>query len=121
MVGLGLVCGAITTLKDIREILKLPPSKGEATALTILVSGLGVLLGGLLGFLFRPSAPMIGQLPFDAVITRGGDLKGADYIFLKSTAELSFNYALGGAIIGCVVFTAWRHLIVRLRSEKSSE
>lgn len=118
VVGTGIVFGTINTVKEVREIRKLPQSSADATALTILILGIGAIFGGLLGFLFRPSAPMIGQLPFDTVITRGSDLKGIE-IFLKPTAEVSFNYVLGGAIIGSVVFAAWRHLTVRHRSEKS--
>jgi len=107
-------------VKEIREIRKLPATDGDVTALTILITVLGGLVGGLLGFLFRPSAPVIGQLPFDAVITRGSDLKGIEGL-LKPTAEVSFNYVLGGAIIGGVVFAAWRHLTVRRRSERSPQ
>jgi hypothetical protein len=120
LVGVGVVLGTINTVKEIREIRKLPTTGGDVTALTILIAVLGALVGGLLGFLFRPSAPMIGQLPFGAVITRGGDLKGIGSL-LKPTAEVSFNYALGGAIIGGVVFAAWHHLTVRHRSGKSSK
>lgn len=63
---------------------------------------LGAVLGGLIGFLLRPSLPLIGQLPFRTVITRGSELSGLDVI-LKSTAEQSFNYMLIGAIVGAVV------------------
>ena len=118
--GLAVVFVTTNIVKEIREIRKLPATDGDVTALTILITVLGGLVGGLLGFLFRPSAPVIGQLPFDAVITRGSDLKGIDGL-LKPTAEVSFNYVLGGAIIGGVVFAAWRHLTVRRRSERSPQ
>ena len=118
--GAAVVFVTTSIVKEIREIRRLPASDGDVTGLTILIAVLGALVGGLLGFLFRPSAPMIGQLPFGAVITRGGDLKGIGSL-LKPTAEVSFNYALGGAIIGGVVFAAWRHLTVRHRSGKSSK
>src|SRR5258708_35458674 len=59
------------------------------------------LAGAFLGFLFRPSVPLLGQLPFDTVITRGSNLKGFDQI-LKSFAEESFNYMLIGAILGAL-------------------
>jgi hypothetical protein len=62
----------------------------------------GFILGGFVGFLLRPSVPVIGQLPFGAVITRGANLTGVD-IVLRSTAEQSFNYMLIGAIIGAVL------------------
>jgi hypothetical protein len=60
------------------------------------------LAGAFLGFLFRPSVPLLGQLPFNTVITRGGNLQGIDQL-LKSFAEESFNYMLIGAILGAVV------------------
>jgi uncharacterized membrane protein AbrB (regulator of aidB expression) len=118
--GAAVVFVTTSIVKEIREIRRLPASDGDVTGLTILIAVLGALVGGLLGFLFRPSAPMIGQLPFDAVITRGSDLKGVEG-FLRPTAEVSFNYVLGGAIIGCVVFAGWRHLTVRLRTEKAPQ
>jgi len=60
---------------------------------------LGGIIGALLGFLFRPSVPLLGQLPFETVITRGANLHGLDVI-LKSTAEQSFNYLVVGALLG---------------------
>jgi len=59
----------------------------------------GFLIGGLIGFLARPSAFIIGQLPFDAVITRGASLKGMDQL-LVPLAQQSFNTMLIYAIIG---------------------
>lgn len=63
---------------------------------------LGAFLGGLVGFLLRPSLPLIGQLPFKTVITRGSNLTGLD-VLLKSTAEQSFNYMVIGVIVGAVL------------------
>lgn len=63
---------------------------------------LGAVLGGLVGFLLRPSLPLIGQLPFSTVITRGSNLSGIDML-LKSTAEQSFNYMVIGVIVGAIV------------------
>jgi hypothetical protein len=62
----------------------------------------GTIIGGLVGFLLRPSAPLIGQLPLGTVITRGGNLTGLD-VLLRGTAETSFNYMLLGAIVGAAV------------------
>jgi hypothetical protein len=62
----------------------------------------GFLLGAFVGFLLRPSVPMLGQLPFEVVITRGANLTGAN-VLMRSAAERSFNYTLVGAIIGAVV------------------
>jgi hypothetical protein len=43
-----------------------------------------------------------GQLPFDVVITRGGNFKGLDQIYLE-IAKTSFNYLLVGGIVGSIV------------------
>jgi hypothetical protein len=59
----------------------------------------GTIMGGVVGFLLRPSVPLIGQLPFGTVITRGSNLSGLD-LLLKGTAETSFNYMLVGLLVG---------------------
>ena len=63
---------------------------------------LGLCLGAFVGFLLRPSVTLIGQLPFETVITRGANLTGLDFI-LRSAAEQSFNDMLLGAIVGAVI------------------
>lgn len=63
---------------------------------------LGAVAGSVLGFLFRPSVPFVGQLPFDVVMTRGENLTGLDTL-LRSTAEQSFNYIVIGTILGAVI------------------
>lgn len=67
---------------------------------------IGCLLGGLVGYLMRPAAPFIGQLPLKAVITRGASLSGIDQV-LVPIAERSFNYLLvglaGGLLVGVVL------------------
>ncbi|MEN6420523.1 MAG: hypothetical protein ABFD76_01135 [Smithella sp.] len=65
------------------------------------VIGIGVagfFVGGLIAFLVRPSAFLIGQLPFGIVISRGASLKGMDQL-LVPLAQESFNVMLIGAII----------------------
>lgn len=59
----------------------------------------GAVIGGLLGFFFRPSVPFLGQLPMATVLTRGSNLTGLDML-LRGTAEQSFNYVLIGVIAG---------------------
>jgi hypothetical protein len=59
----------------------------------------GFLVGGLIGFLLRPAAFLVGQLPFEHVISRGASLKGMDQL-LVPIAQQSFNTTLIGAIIG---------------------
>ena len=67
----------------------------------IVAGFLGFLLGGLIGFLLRPSALLVGQLPFETVITRGANLHGLDKL-LVPTAQNSFNILVAGALIGAV-------------------
>lgn len=63
---------------------------------------LGFLVGGIIGFLMRPSAILVGQLPFGHVITRGSFLQGLDAL-LVTTAERSFNVMFAGAILGALI------------------
>jgi hypothetical protein len=66
----------------------------------------GLLIGASIGYFYRPPAILVGQLPFDVVITRGGNLKGLEQVYLE-TAKTSFNYLLiggfGGALLGAVI------------------
>lgn len=62
----------------------------------------GLVLGGVIGFLLRPSAMLVGQLPFETVISRGENLQGLDKL-LVPTAQTSFNMMVVGAIVGAVV------------------
>lgn len=64
-----------------------------------LICVIGIILGASIGYFYRPPAIFIGQLPFDVVITRGGNLKGLDQIYLE-VAKTSFNYLLIGGIAG---------------------
>lgn len=66
---------------------------------------LGVLIGAFVGFLMRPNVPLVGQLPFGVVLTRGSYLTGVD-VLVRSSAEQSFNYMLIGAIIGAIALGA---------------
>lgn len=66
---------------------------------TILFGLIGILFGGLIGFLLRPAAPLIGQLDFHTVLTRGISLHGADRLLI-STAQTSFNYVIVGLLLG---------------------
>jgi hypothetical protein len=65
------------------------------------LAAVGVFIGGLIGFLLRPAAPLIGQLDFGTVITRGSNLTGLETL-LVSTAQTSFSYLLVGVILGAV-------------------
>jgi hypothetical protein len=63
---------------------------------------IGAIGGGLVGFFLRPSVPLLGQLPFETVISRGVNLSGLDTI-LRSTAETSFNYLAAGLVAGAIL------------------
>jgi hypothetical protein len=75
---------------------------------------LGALIGGLIGFLLRPAVPIIGQLPFEHVITAGANLSGLD-VLMKGYAQTSFNYLLVGVLVGG--FTSW--LVWRQTAKKT--
>jgi uncharacterized membrane protein YfcA len=77
-------------------------SDSERGSSSVGLGFLGVILGGVIGFLLRPSAMLVGQLPFETVISRGENLQGLDKL-LVSTAQTSFNMMVVGAIIGAVI------------------
>lgn len=67
-----------------------------------IITFVGLILGASIGYFYRPPALLIGQLPFDVVITRGGNLKGIEQIYLEA-ARTSFNYLLVGGIAGAII------------------
>ncbi len=73
---------------------------GRTRAMWLLCAA-GFLAGALVGYLYRPPAFLVGQLPFDVVISRGTSLKGFDQMYIP-VAETSFNYLLGGGVVGAV-------------------
>lgn len=78
---------------------------------TLVLAGvIGVFIGGLIGFLLRPSALLIGQLDFWTVVSRGSNLKELDRI-LVPIAETSFNYMMIGVIVGGLVGIGTGYLI----------
>jgi hypothetical protein len=76
----------------------------------------GFALGALLGFQMRPSVILIGQLPFQTVITRGANLTGIDQILI-SAAQQSFNVMFVSAVVGAIVGFGVAHLVNGRRSE----
>jgi hypothetical protein len=52
-------------------------------------------------FLLRPSAMLVGQLPFGVVMTRGVYLRDFDQV-LVPVAQTSFNVTLAGAVLGAL-------------------
>lgn len=74
-------------------------SRPSASRRTGLMLATGFLVGGFIGFLMRPSVILIGQLPFETVVTRGSALSGIDQL-LVPTAQQSFNVTFVGALLG---------------------
>lgn len=71
----------------------------------ILIGVLGFLwffIGGLIGFLIRPSVSLVGQLSFDTVLSRGENLDLVQRALLGPTARASFNLMVESALIGMV-------------------
>lgn len=62
----------------------------------------GFFVGGLIGFLLRPSAFLVGQLSFGQVISRGSNFAGMDQM-LVPLAQSSFNIMFGVAVVGAIV------------------
>lgn len=79
---------------------------------------LGAIVGGAIGFALRPSAFLVGQLPFGVVITRGANLRGLDAL-LVPIAQQSFNYLLAGVIVGGIVGFVFQFLMRNKTSESS--
>jgi uncharacterized OB-fold protein len=77
---------------------------------------IGFLVGGCIGFQLRPSVPLVGQLPFDVVISQGSNLRGADHLLIPF-AQASFNEMLTGAILGAIIGI----IIGAVRSKKNLE
>ena len=84
----------------------------KSNGLVIKLGIVGFLAGGVLGFLYRPSAFIIGQLPFDVVITRGANLKGIDQVLIPM-ARSSFNNMMTIAVLGAVIGIVAGLLIAR--------
>jgi len=55
------------------------------------VIALGAMVGAILGFLVRPSVPLIGQLPFSTVVTNGIYLNGLDALLRSAAAILQLH------------------------------
>jgi len=75
----------------------------------------GLSVGGVVGFLLRPSVPFMGQLPFTTVITRGANLRGLDQL-LTGYARTSFNYLVAGMVLGAAVGLIAASVIARPKS-----
>jgi len=81
---------------------------------------LGLVGGVVAGFLTRPSVPMVGQLPFGVVITRGAGLKGFDQI-LVGAAQDSFNHLMLITILGVALGFAMPKVIGLVKGEMAAK
>ena len=84
-----------------------PVTPGSATAVRIdapvwLFCVVGGLVGAIGGYLTRPSAFLVGQLPFETVITGGATLRGFDQL-LVPVAQQSLNQMVTWAIVCAVL------------------
>ncbi len=76
---------------------------------------LGFIIGSLIGYLLRPSAFLIGQLSFPAVISRGATLQGMDKL-LVPMAQTSFNVMIIGGIIGGTLGVVISYYVAKRKS-----
>lgn len=74
----------------------------------------GAFLGTFIGYLLRPSAPVVGQLPLAKVLSRGVDISQA----LTPVAQTSFNYLLTGLILGWLIGVIAGHLLSKKTGRK---
>lgn len=80
-----------------------------------IIGAAGFLAGASIGFVYRPPAFLLGQLPLDIVITRGSRLKGLDQVYIP-VAERSFNYILVGGIVGAALGFLIGWMLLRRRA-----
>ena len=64
---------------------------------------IGAAVGGTLGFLARPSIPLIGRLPLDAVLTRASTYHGLASGYIHRVADRSLAILLLGIVVGGLV------------------
>ena len=101
---LVLVFVAITFFSSKHRSVVAARKKFMAGAGGVIVFALaGGVLGGGVGFLFRPSLPFIGKPQLRVVLGGGSGLSGMDLIW-ASTAKESFDYLLIGALLGTALF-----------------
>ncbi len=63
----------------------------------------GAVIGGILGFLARPSIPIIGRLPLDAVLTRASTYHGLASGYIHQVADRSLGVLVLGVALGGVI------------------
>ncbi len=88
---------------------------GKSKGAIIGIGAAGCLAGGFVGFLLRPSAFLVGQLPFQHVITRGESLQGVERVMM-ALARDSFNIMLSGAAVGLLAGAVIGYFIGKKKS-----
>jgi hypothetical protein len=81
----------------------------ESQPFAVLWPIVGALAGAWIAYLARPSAFLIGQLPFEVVITGGAQLTGIDSI-LAPLARRSLSLMVAGAVIGALVGLGYQRI-----------
>jgi len=84
------------------EPLARDSSPSPPSDLKVKLGAVGLVLGGLLGFVLRPSVFLIGQLPLGTVLTRGANLQGMDELLVPA-AQSSFNLMVVVALVGAAI------------------
>ncbi len=88
--------------------------RGSRRHAMLALGWLGLLLGGFVGILLRPSLPPIGPLPLDAVFSRGAGLSGGE-AGLADEARKAFDRIVLTALLGAAAGAAAAALLVRRR------
>jgi hypothetical protein len=112
------VVGLVTYLiiKNVRAGIVLRPD-----ARTVGGSIMGLAAGGVIGFLLRPTIPLLGgQLPFTTIIRRGANLEGEAQTLIPF-AQTSFNYLLAGALAGALLGLAVAYLSAKTELGSKTE
>lgn len=77
-------------------------SKKESFIVIGVMGFLWFFLGGMIGFIVRPSVPLVGKLSFNTVLARGENLDLVQKALLGPTAQASFKLMMESALIGLV-------------------
>lgn len=83
-------------------------------------AAIGLVVGAVTGFVTRPSLPMVGQLPFGIVISRGAGLKGLDQMLVGSAQE-SFSHCFWFTVFGGIFGFALPAIIRLVKAEVAGE
>jgi hypothetical protein len=80
--------------------------KNARFGVTLRLMLIGLIIGMVAAFVFRPAVPLLGQPPLAAVLTRGGSLEGLDQVWVPTAREAFDKMLLWGALGALVGFGA---------------